>query len=1085
MKSILDLCKPRADILGGSFNPEIFTANLNEVIEFYQDQDVDIETVYTDADQFFGQATYPTTNLVQLLNNVFGRLSGDNARSAIQRLETAFGGGKTHALIACAHIAYLGTELKEVTSNIIDKDLLPKPGEISVVGVRGDEIPIHKTKGTALIPYTLWGEIAYQIGGEDLYEEVKEEVTSHAAPGKPYFDKVLGGRKTLIMLDELAQYAARLEAARPDGGKQLAAFLFALHSYARTHSGIAIVVTLAGRTDAFSKETSRLASLLSEVKGEEVDETTAQSVGQKAVDEVESVAFRDAAPGLVPVQPGELSRVLAQRLLEEVNREEARGIASAYHELYEKNARLLPDVAVREDYLETMVDNYPFHPTLIDYLNNKLATAENFQGTRGVLRVLALAIRSIWKNHVEAPMIHTCHLDLRDSATAGELLGRTGSSDLFAVLNADVGGPDTEQLQGNRSHAEEADLNNPHPQDFSMYEYTWKTVFLHSLVGREEGLGSQVFGLSEPDALFQVAFPGLTPPQVKKALEKIEDLEGGAFYLRFKDGRYYASVDPSVRVALSRIWNSLKSQEDRIQSALNSTARKLVSPDVRTFHVEHDVYAPEHIPDNQTNPVLGLVALDAQEIDVESIITTKGPNHQARERQNLVFLLIPNTVKVDGKTEEIRMFGDRDRDQALTKIRDSARWALAIRELKKRPQDYGINAARLDQDDFRRRATEREKALETSVTEAYNRLWFPSASGDIVQKEIKTAGGESGASVIERIRKILLDDNELITKEHTDLATLTKFKELFFRQSQTPSVKEIRANFLSKRDWPVLESVDVLEQILRAGVTKGVWCIFRMGDMDQIQPDEFFDQETEVPLGLDLRKDEYSLITLQQAKVRNWTSGEGPDIEEVERWVKEVIAEYNAIRIGKLQENINEKHGELSTDQISEIISRFARQETVYAYQGKENQEDKPQLIYGVKASLYSPSKNDIVLTKSEAAKRGWLSDKPEVFKLSGREAAEQLVSVLNRIGSLYNRGAKSAVKEFDLVDLELEKGGKLRIGLHDVPAESMKNLGELFGVIAGITQIDHDTEGFLVIEDPSEDCLFLKELLEDKGKSE
>ena len=101
------------------------------------------------------------------------------------------------------------------------------------------------------------------------------------------------------------------------------------------------------------------------------------------------------------------------------------------------------------------------------------------------------------------------------------------------VLNADIGGADTEQIQGGSSNAEMADQRNPHPENWKMYEYTWKTIFLNSLTGRDLGLESNIFGLNEQDALFNVAFPGLTPSQVREALKEINN---SAFYLRYKPG---------------------------------------------------------------------------------------------------------------------------------------------------------------------------------------------------------------------------------------------------------------------------------------------------------------------------------------------------------------------------------------------------------------------------------------------------------------------------------------------------------------------------------------------------------------------
>ena len=198
MKSILSACTPRQDILTGTFNPEIFTASISAVLNHYAGKGSGVHEMYTDAEQFFGECTYPTDGLKTVLSEVFARIGGDNSVPAIHRLETAFGGGKTHTLIACTHIGHRGRELAAVTGDILPPDLLPEAGGVQVVGIAGDELPVHKTKGAKLIPYTLWGEIAYQIGGEALYRQVEDEAASYAAPARAYMDAVFGGRKVLI-----------------------------------------------------------------------------------------------------------------------------------------------------------------------------------------------------------------------------------------------------------------------------------------------------------------------------------------------------------------------------------------------------------------------------------------------------------------------------------------------------------------------------------------------------------------------------------------------------------------------------------------------------------------------------------------------------------------------------------------------------------------------------------------------------------------------------------------------------------------------------------------------------------------------
>jgi predicted AAA+ superfamily ATPase len=119
-------------------------------------------------------------------------------------------------------------------------------------------------------------------------------------------------------------------------------------------------------------------------------------------------------------------------------------------DMYSKSAAALPDHARREDFRQTMESYYPFHPTFIDFLTRKLASIETIQGTRGVLRVLSLAVRSL-RSRQQVPMLHTCHLDLRDARTVNEILGRTGGGDLLPVLNTNVGGADSARLAAGQS----------------------------------------------------------------------------------------------------------------------------------------------------------------------------------------------------------------------------------------------------------------------------------------------------------------------------------------------------------------------------------------------------------------------------------------------------------------------------------------------------------------------------------------------------------------------------------------------------------------------------------------------------------
>lgn len=1070
MKSVLETCRPRPELLAGTFNPETFTAALGPVIDHYRRGRQELDSIYTSAEQFLREATYPTRGLQTTLQEVFSRIAGDMTVPAIHRLETAFGGGKTHTLIACTHIAFRGQELASLTDELLPRQLLPVPGTVAVVGVAGDEIPVHKPRGDALVPYTLWGEIAYQIGGEALYRAVEDEAGSYAAPGKTYFDRVLGDRKVLIMLDELAQYAARLEAARPEGASQLAAFLMALHGYARNHPGIAIVLTLASATDAFARQTERLASLISQVRGAETSEDDALSIGEKAVRGVASVVARDAVQ-ITPVLAAELSAVLAKRLFTHIDITAARTTALEYIQMYRRNSSLLPEEATRDNYLDRMIATYPFHPTLVSFLNNKLAGAENFQGTRGVLRVLSLAVRSLWRNQQAVPMIHACHLDLRSDRVVNEILGRTGSSDLMFILNADIGSVDTGQLAGGMSNAELADRQNPHPEGHPMYEYTWKTVFLHSLVGREEGVNSRIFGLSEPEALLSTSFPGLTPSQVRTALEEINE---SAFYLRYEQGKYFASEEPTLNSVLARIRRTLTAQQ--VDELVEAIARKVITGGTGPFHIEHDVTLPEHLPDGKGRPVLGIVPPTASSINVSALVTTRGPN-RPREQQNLIFLLVPRTVTVEGFTEQASLFPAQTLETRQN-IDGTARQVKAMQILAANPQSYGIHPRRLENAEYSNRRKEREKALETAVAELYTALYYPSTGGHIVKKEIKTAGGEGGRPFIEMITSILQAEGEMLTTRHTTQDYLLELSQLFFEQGDSISITQLHNNFCCKRNWPVLESPEVLSQIVRAGVQKGIWCVYRLENENASRPVEFYHADQPVPLDVELDSADYRLITPPGARQRGWT-GEMPDpVQLITEIIYTIDSSDHAVSYQQIRENLASRYNQLEDPELSRSLRELLRRGNHIV--ARHTGEPKPVLIHGNMASLYSPQPDDIIVTREEAARKGWLDESPEEtkFTLQGREALSLFMPLLGRLGRLYKSGsARSTITALDIVELKLPRGGTLTLNLSAATPESLQLLDELFEVLDSVVEKDDRTEIYLEITRPENDCALIDEL--------
>ena len=1080
MRTILETCHPRNSILQGTFNPEVFTAALSPVIQFYKKGEATIDSIYTNAEAFFTEATYPTEGLRQTVSNVFRRIAGDPSAPSIYRLETSFGGGKTHSLIACVHIANRGTELAPVTADIIEAEYLPAPHSVTVVGIAGDEIPVNKIKGDRLIPYTLWGELAYQIGGEALYKEVKEEAESFAAPGKHFLETVLGNKKILIMLDELAQYAARLEVAVPrKGADQLAAFLMALNGYAKTHAGIAVIVTLAGAADAFSRQTANLTKLLNEIGSGDMHQDDAVALAEKARKGVTSVVMRDAT-AVTPVQAAEISSVLAKRLFESVDASAAEEAVQEYTEIYQRNASILPEEATSIRFQGRMAASYPFHPTLIDFLNNKLAQAENFQGTRGVLRVLAMTIRSIWSKRAAIPLIHVSDIDMQSSAIVDELLGRTGSADLRQVLNTDIGSTDTHNLQGGLSNAQRADRRNPHPDGVPLYEKTWKVVFLNSLVGRAEGHASKVFGISQQDAIFEVATPVISPSQVRTALEEISE---SAFYLRYEDGKYFAHLDPTINSVLAMIRQTI--DENQIRQKLRSVADDLLQEN-NLFRVEKNVHRPEDIADGMDRLTLAVVALDVQKLDPMQMITQKG-DMRPRERQNTVLLLIPKTVAIEDSNYEQTTMGGTDesltRQEARERLETLARQVLAMKALEERPQAYGISPTKLHDPDFVNRNSERNLALTQTVSEMYTALYYPNATGSLQRKELRAVTGEGGA-LVNQIMQLLKDGGDIVAADGAPLpsSALQNLASVYFFKNDNDkmTVAEVLHAFFCYRTWPMLPSRSALEQILRRGIESGVWVAYKMSqDPTDTLPSEFYSQKKPLPMGVDLLGGGYSIMSVTGAKKRGWTESDQVPNEKVKNVIRDTMQYSGAVTVQDLTREVQTRLANATDQQIKENIQDMLQTGGYSLYQGQTDQQMRPAaMVESYTAFTHEPQPDEVLITRAAQSERGWLDSYSHGIRMSGNEGARKIFPLLRRLGSLYTRsGATSTIDSLDISDLKLPSGGTLRFAVENATPTDIKRLDELLQILCDIVKVTDATEADLVISDPDDRCALVKEL--------
>jgi hypothetical protein len=228
--------------------------------------------------------------------------------------------------------------------------------------------------------------------------------------------------------------------------------------------------------------------------------------------------------------------------------------------------------------------------------------------------------------------------------------------------------------------------------------------------------------------------------------------------------------------------------------------------------------------------------------------------------------------------------------------------------------------------------------------------------------------------------------------------------------------------------------------------------------------------------------DDYSLITVEGASKRGWSSQSGPDLQKVRDMVRKELSSNKELRVSQLKEKLHETGEGIRDSMISEAIVDLSKEEKCIIYQGASGQDKRPEkMATGGSAVFHELNDNEVIISPSEASQKGWLESGSSKFEMDGPEAAEILFPMIRSIGSLYNKGASSKIDLLEIYELVLNKGGRIRIEIAEVPPESMKGLGEFFEILASLVQPGSKTGATLEISDPQKDCIFLKEIEERK----
>lgn len=420
-----EIVVPHKDVAEGDFQQAEFAADLWQV---YQKGGT---PEYQDAKAFFGR-TFVTDGLKELLLNAMKRLRGEGGDPVIE-LKINFGGGKTHSMLALYHLfggQYQATELsgiEDILATVGTKEA-PTVKRAVLVGVpMRPGAPIKHDDG--VVTNTLWGELAWQLGGREGYEIVRATDENATNPGD-LLDKLFAlVGPSLILIDEWVAYARQLferEKMLPAGSFDTQfTFAQALCEAARRAKNVLVCISI----PASERDGQVYKAQVGDVAGRAALERLQDAVGRS------NMVWR-------PATSDESFEIVRRRLFEPIESDKiaARDATiKKFIEFYRANRNEFPPECCESGYERRMLAAYPIHPELFDRLYGDWSTLEKFQRTRGVLRFMAKVIHSLWDSNAGGALILPASVPLADAEVQSEIAYYLPEN-WSAVLDKDVDG---------------------------------------------------------------------------------------------------------------------------------------------------------------------------------------------------------------------------------------------------------------------------------------------------------------------------------------------------------------------------------------------------------------------------------------------------------------------------------------------------------------------------------------------------------------------------------------------------------------------------------------------------------------------
>jgi predicted AAA+ superfamily ATPase len=775
LKPWREVAIPHPDVLEGTFQQAEFAADLSAVRAGRAPRE------YQDPVAFY-ERTYITEGMRLLLTQVAERLNGRGGEPVIQ-LQTAFGGGKTHTLLAVYHLSRGEAPLSEMPglASLVDRAGLPGVPNARVAVLDGHaHAPGQSWKHGAQEIRTLWGELAWQLGGETAYRMLEGADRTGTSPGKDVLEQILSQfAPCVVLIDELVAYVRQF----PEG-KALPGGTY--------DSNLSFVQAL---TEAAKLVPS--ATILASLPESELEAGSQR--GAAALRALEKTFGRVQALWK-PVASDEAFEIVRRRLFEPVRDTAARdAVCRAFGEAYVGEGARLPSETLENRYRERLVQAYPIHPEVFDRLYEDWTTIEGFQRTRGVLKLMAKVIYRLWKDANKDLLILPGGLPLADGSTRNEFTYYLPQG-WDPVIEGDI--------DGDRAETTELESREPRFGQINAARRVARTLFLGSAPSSVAGRTGQARGIDRARVLLGCLQPAQQATTYLDALQRLADR---LHYLNTSGER----ADEHARYWFDTRANLRREMEDRkrrfddatnVRHKVAEAVKKALAAAAAAFDAVHVFTTHADVPDDSA---LRLVALPPD-------------RWYAREEPRLATEAVVDAVRSNGGRPRQRgnrlLFLAAD-SSTLSRLMDAARTALAWGSIVD-----DIAAERLNVDLAQKRSAEKElqaasEALPRIARECYRWLLVPTQETPTTREitveafPLGTSGGSLGGE-LERT----CADNELVITTWSPIHLRSRLWELYWKPERpTVSADTFWEDTLRYLYLPRLRSREVLAQAIRTG----------------------------------------------------------------------------------------------------------------------------------------------------------------------------------------------------------------------------------------------------------------------------